>query len=183
MNGEIVQNLKLLSPELVLVFFLVVLFTVDSVWEKTRRNFVPLALVFAACLLGAVATCWVSKATPTVFFSGLVANDSFSAFFRYVFLFACAAGTYLAFGSKELEKQNRMEFALLIVCVTFGMCLMAISTHLLMLYIGIETVSILSFVMAGFKSEDLRASEASFKYFIFGVRLALMLYDSACCMA
>ncbi|MCB0416326.1 MAG: NADH-quinone oxidoreductase subunit N, partial [Bdellovibrionales bacterium] len=101
----------------------------------------------------------------------------FSAFFRYVFLFSCAAGTYLAFGSKELEKQNRMEFSLLIVCVTFGMCLMAISTHLLMLYIGIETVSILSFVMAGFKSEDLRASEASFKYFIFGAfASALMLY-------
>lgn len=70
MNGEIVQNLKLLSPELVLVFFLVVLFTVDSIWEQTRKNFVPLALVFAACLLGTIATCWVSKLAPTVFSRG-----------------------------------------------------------------------------------------------------------------
>lgn len=177
MNADILQNMKLLSPELVLVFFLVVLFTVDSASEKCRKNFVPLFIIIGACILSAVATCWVAKSPPTVFFSGLVANDSFAAFFRYVFLFSCAAGAYLAFGSREIAKETRMEFSLLLVCITFGLSLMAISTHLLMLYIGIETVSIISFVLAGFKIDDLRASEASFKYFVFGAfASALMLY-------
>ncbi|MBI1860219.1 MAG: NADH-quinone oxidoreductase subunit N [Deltaproteobacteria bacterium] len=61
--------------------------------------------------------------------------------------------------------------------MTFGMCLMASATNVLMLYIGIETVSIISFVMAGLKRDDARSNEASLKYLIFGaVASAIMIY-------
>jgi len=54
---------------------------------------------------------------------------------------------------------------------------MALSSHLLMLYIGIETVSIVSFVMAGFSREDSKSNEASFKYLVFGgLASGLMIY-------
>jgi NADH-quinone oxidoreductase subunit N len=86
-------------------------------------------------------------------------------------------GLYLAYGSKELNDDSRMELSLLLVCVTFGMSLMAISTNLLMLYLGVETVSIVSFVMAGFRRENLRSNEASFKYLVYGsLASGLMLY-------
>src|SRR5206468_11669154 len=95
----------------------------------------------------------------------------------YVFFFACAVSLYIAFGSREVREKNRMEFSLLLVCVTFGMSLMAIATHLLVLYIGIETVSIVSFVMAGFNRDNLRSNEASLKYLIYGALASgLMLY-------
>ncbi len=177
MDLSLVQNLIRLSPEICIVVFLVLLFTLDSVFPKTRENKVPFILVAVGCLIAGGLTYWVSLETPSRFFYDTLANDSFSAFFRYVFFFSGAAAAYLSYGSKDLTPPNRMEFCLLLLCVIFGMCLMATSTNLLILYMGIETVSIISFILAGFKHEDLRSNEASFKYFVFGaLASSLMVY-------
>lgn len=176
-TNDLLLSLKLFGPEILLALFLVVLFVVDSVSTASRKNFVPLLLTLVACAFGMFITWRLSKTPATLYFGGLLANDTFAAFFRYLFFFSCAACAYLSFGSRELKAEHRMEFCLLLLCATFGMCLMATSTNLLMLYIGIETVSILSFVLAGFSREDLRSSEASFKYLVFGaVASGLMLY-------
>lgn len=177
MTSDLALSLKLFGPEILLALFLVVLFVVDSVSKASRRNYVPLALTLVACAFGMFITWSLSRTPATLYFGGLLANDSFSAFFRYIFFFSCGACAYLSFGSRELKPEHRMELCLLLICATFGMCLMATSTNLLMLYIGIETVSILSFVLAGFSREDLKSSEASFKYLVFGgLASGLMLY-------
>jgi NADH-quinone oxidoreductase subunit N len=57
------------------------------------------------------------------------------------------------------------------------MNLMAESRHLLMIYLSLEMVSVISFVMAGFKINDGKSSEAALKYVIFGgVASGIMLY-------
>ena len=57
------------------------------------------------------------------------------------------------------------------------MNLMAESRNLLMIYLSLELVSIISFVMAGFKLNDAKSSEAAMKYVIFGgVASGIMLY-------
>src|SRR5262249_21399926 len=57
------------------------------------------------------------------------------------------------------------------------MSLMALANHLLVLYIGIETVSIVSFALAGFTRDSLRSNEAAFKYLVFGALASgLMIY-------
>lgn len=177
MAPDTLLSLKLFAPELALVALLMVLFTVDAVEERSRSSLVPLFATIAACAVGAVFTSAWALLKPEAYFSGLVASDGLAAFFRYFFLFTCAAGLYVAYGSKELTPKYRMEFALLLVCVTFGMSIMAIATNLLLLYIGIETVSIVSFVMAGFNRENLRSNEASLKYLIYGaLSSGLMIY-------
>ena len=176
MPAEILKSLYWMGPEVILVGFLVVIFLCDGLMPKTRENFVPLYLTVVGCGLAALMT-WKLGGERSVFFSGLVANDGLTELFRYVFFFSAAAGLYLSYGSKELETKSRVEFSLLLLCVTFGLSLMAISTHFLMLYIGIETVSIISFVMAGFNRDSLRSNEASFKYLMFGaLSSGLMIY-------
>ncbi|MBI4405374.1 MAG: NADH-quinone oxidoreductase subunit N, partial [Deltaproteobacteria bacterium] len=177
MVEDILLNLKLFAPESILIAVMVLLFLVDAIFPRLRSSFVPLLLVIVGCIVSAWCTYFVSTLPPTLYFSGFVASDPFNTFFRYLFLFACAVGSYIAYGSKELEPGHRVEFLLLLLCVTFGLCLMSGSTHLLGLYIGIETVSIVSFVMAGLNRENLKSNEASFKYFVFGALASgLMLY-------
>lgn len=176
MSSQLLSSLILFGPETTIVVFLVILFLCDAFLPQTRESSFPLIITLLGCFFASWIT-WHLASEPTYFFSGLVASDGISSFFRLVFFFACAATLYLAYGSKEIEKKHRMEFTLLLLCVTFGMSLMAISTNLLMLYIGIETVSIVSFVMAGFSRESLKSNEASFKYLVFGsLASGLMLY-------
>jgi NADH-quinone oxidoreductase subunit N len=177
-SPEILLSLKAFAPELTLVFFLIVLFLMDGAFPSTRSSFAPLILIVVACASAAVVTCQISgQLSPSLAFSGMVANDTFSNFFRYLFFFASAISAYISFGSKELKGKNRMELSLLLLCVTFGLSLMAMASNLLILYIGIETVSIVSFVMAGFKREDVKSNEASFKYLVFGALASgVMIY-------
>jgi NADH-quinone oxidoreductase subunit N len=58
-----------------------------------------------------------------------------------------------------------------------GMCLMASSADLVMLYLAIETTSIPLYVLAGFLVDDKASTEAGFKYLLFGaLTSAIMLY-------
>src|SRR4051812_37107752 len=118
--GSVLLNLKLFGPELALVGLLVALFLVDAFLPKSRESFLPLSLVALTCAFAAYVTFQLNVA-PVTFFNGLVANDGFTAFFRYLFLFTLVAGLYLAYGSKEVPKEARIEMTLLLVCVTFGM--------------------------------------------------------------
>ena len=174
--ANVLMNLRLFGPEATLAIVLVLLFLVDAFLPKSRQSFLPLVVVIIGCIFAAYVTSQLNIA-PGLFFDGLVANDGLSAFFRYIFVFTLAMALYLAYGSKEVPKEARIEMAILLVCVTFGMSLMAISTNLLMLWLGVETVSILSFVLAGFRRENLRSNEASFKYLVYGTLASgLMLY-------
>jgi NADH-quinone oxidoreductase subunit N len=171
------QNIVPFAPETVIVATLALLFVLDALLPKLRNSYMAMIVTVVGCAVAAGLALKVNAAQTTPYFSGLVINDGIATFFRLVFLFACAAGTYLAFGSKELDKDSRAEFSLLILCVTFGLSLMAIASHLLMVYIAIEIVSIVSFVMAGFNRLSLRSNEASFKYLVFGaLSSGLMIY-------
>jgi NADH-quinone oxidoreductase subunit N len=63
---------------------------------------------------------------------------------------------------------------------TFGMMLMASGNDLVILFLGLETLSISTYVMAGLRKSDLKSNEASIKYFILGsFASAFLLYGMA----
>ncbi len=69
------------------------------------------------------------------------------------------------------------EFFALLVAVVLGMFLMASATDLLMVYLSIELVSMVSYVLAGFRKGDRKAAEGSLKYVIYGgVASGVMLF-------
>lgn len=174
--GQVLADLSLFYPEAALIGLLVLLFVVDAALPSSRSDNFPLFLVITGCLLAIVLTV-KTPISPTPIFSGLAASDGITAFFRYVFYFAAACCAYAALGSKELESTGRNEFLILLLCVTFGMSLMAMSNNFLMLYIGIETVSIVSFALAGFNRASIRSNEAAFKYLVYGaLSSGLMIY-------
>lgn len=176
MSPEMVLSLKGLAPELTLITFLSALFLLDGFVPRLRDSRFSLLWVIASCL-AAMAMTWRTSHIAGGFFGGMVTANGLATFFRYFFFFACGATAYLTLTSKEIEKHSRSEFSILILCMTFGMSLMVLANHFLMLYIGIETVSIVSFVLAGFSRESIRSNEASFKYLVYGAASSgLMIY-------
>ena len=60
------------------------------------------------------------------------------------------------------------EYFTLIGIVTFGLFLMVSSIDLIMVYLSIEIVSIMSFVLAGYLKQNTRSNEAALKYVVYG---------------
>ena len=75
------------------------------------------------------------------------------------------------------EIGRRGEYYLLMLVSMMGMCLMASSADLIMLYLAIETTSIPLYILAGFLTKDDKSTESGFKYLLFGAMTsAIMLY-------
>ena len=107
----------------------------------------------------------------------MIANDAFANFFKWLFLGAGALTVLIASQGKDFPPQRIGEFYALLVAIVLGMFLMASATDLLMIYLSIELVSMVSYVLAGFRKGDRKAAEGSLKYVIYGgVASGVMLF-------
>ncbi len=177
MIQNVSESLKLFAPEALLVGFLVLIFLSDAFLPKKRSSALSFMLASLGLVIAIAATTRVMPLSSQLYFNGVVAQDGLANFFRILVFGAGILGLYAAYGSKEIEERHRTEYSILILCVVFGMSLMAISTNVIMLYIGIETVSIVSYTLAGLNRHSLRSNEASLKYLVYGALASgLMIY-------
>jgi NADH-quinone oxidoreductase subunit N len=144
---------------------------------RSRRFFTALALVGA---IGGTGAAFVAGATPGEGFFGLIQSDVFSFFFRLLVglvavLVVLAADSYL-----ERENLPFAEFYALLLFATAGMGVLASARELLTAFIGLELSSISSYILAGFRRDSTKSSEASLKYFLLGsFATAFFLYGIA----
>src|SRR5205823_12078969 len=78
------------------------------------------------------------------------------------------------------ESMNHPEFYALLLFATVGMMMMAGANELIMVFIGLEVLSIATYVLAGFRRNDLKSNESALKYFLLGsFSSAFFLYGVA----
>jgi NADH-quinone oxidoreductase subunit N len=177
-----VRSLAYFTPELGLVASVLLIIVWDLVAKGRAKvpGIVAIGLAALAYSAGMSVYFLLRDSAPQNLFYGLLAFDKFSNLFRVVFAFVSAAVMIVSIPPDELgakERKDPGEFFTLLMVLTLGMNLMAESRHLLMIYLSLELVSVISFVMAGFKINDAKSSEAALKYVIFGgVASGIMLY-------
>ncbi len=169
-------------PEAVLcVTFLVAL--VGDLVVRGRKPWVPFAVsVFGLFTALSYAVAAVLHADPTVhtIMGQQMVVDGMAKFFRLLFIFTGLVTVLFAWTSEEImghKRENKGEFFALTALMTLAMCIMAEARDLLMLFLSMEGVGLISYVMAGYMRTSLRSTEASLKYVLFGaVSSAIMLY-------
>ncbi len=130
-------------------------------------------------LLGAgVAASDLGEARPV--FAGMLTTGGYASFFTIVY---CAAGLLSVMLSRTYIRKQQIEhgefYALLLLAVV-GMMTMAAAADLIMLFIGLEIMSIAFYVMAGFARERPASNEAALKYFLLGAfATGFLLYGIA----
>lgn len=124
-----------------------------------------ISLGFIAAALVASILCGGQHAT---LFSGMVVLDPFVDFFRILFCAAGALGIFVAMRSSEIDEHNAPEYYSMFLALVFGMMLMASASDLVMIYLSVELVSLMSYVLAGFRRRDRKSAEAALKYVIYG---------------
>jgi NADH-quinone oxidoreductase subunit N len=111
---------------------------------------------------------------------GPVMVDNFSVMFRLIFLLGLLLAIFLSYHYLRREDRPVGEYLVLIIFCTLGMMLMASAADLLTLFLGLETLSIPIYVLAGYNRNKLRSNEASLKYLVMGAfASAFLLYGMA----
>jgi NADH-quinone oxidoreductase subunit N len=105
--------------------------------------------------------------------------DSFAKFMKALTLIASAAGIILSLDFMRRAGINRFEYPILIVLSTIGMLMVISSNDLIALYLGLELLSLSSYVIAAFDRDNVRSTEAGLKYFVLGALSSGMLLYGA----
>jgi len=162
-------------PELVLTVGALLVLIADVALPKSQRA----ALAWVTLLaLGATAVSLLPFTSTRVEVAhGLMAVDQFALFFKVVFLFAAAITVLMSIRYLAVEGASPGEYYFLILCATLGMFVMAGGIDLITIFIGLETMAVSFYILAGFIKPNQRSNEAAVKYFLLGAfSLGILLY-------
>ncbi len=160
------QGMSAFLPELILSVGVVALLLGEAFSKDGLARRAAYAAIGFLALAGVVAIGLGSD--KQTLFMGMVVVDPFTQFFRVLACGAGVLGVLVALPSDEISPKRAGEYYSMMLALVLGMILMASASDLLMLYVSIELVSLMSFVLAGFRQKDRKSAEASLKYVIYG---------------
>ncbi|MEK6694742.1 MAG: NADH-quinone oxidoreductase subunit N, partial [Nitrospirota bacterium] len=163
-------DLLAILPELLVMAGGCLVLVLDPLTSKDRKDWLA---YFSLAVLGAafVVGYWFLGAltgSPRPAFGGLYVLDAYGTFWKLLLILVSGLVILLAKAHLKLEEIDLPEFYAFILLSLSGMMVMVSGTDLLVIYLGLELMSLSLYVMAGFKRYALRSLEAAAKYFILG---------------
>jgi NADH-quinone oxidoreductase subunit N len=171
------QSLPAIAPQIGLTITAIVVLALDLYLPESKRR--AIGFVTAGCTL-LTALLMVLFWTPTaategLYWGGMIRYDTLYWLFSVIVLISCAITALLAMDVEGINRRG--EFYLIMVVSSLGATLISGASDLIMVFLGLETVTIPLYVLAAFNRDDKRSSEGGMKYFLFGsFASALLLY-------
>ena len=176
------MNVTALSLPIVLPEFIIAAGALGLVLLGTLRGERSVWLVteIAAALIAAalVAVAADHRATGLTFYGAFV-DDPFGRFMKALALIGSLTTLLLSVDFMRKERIGGFEFPVLILLATLGMMMLISASDFIALYLGLELMSLSLYVVAAYRRDDLRASEAGLKYFVLGALSSGMLLYGA----
>src|SRR5205823_1438683 len=162
-------------PELVITGGALLVLIADVLLPPAKRG--ALSWVTLAAIGATLASLVPFTSTHVEVAHGLLAVDRFALFFKIVFLVAAAITVLMSVRYLAIEGASPGEYYFLILCATLGMMVMAGGIDLITIFIGLETMAVSFYILAGFIKPSQRSNEAAVKYFLLGAfSLGILLY-------
>jgi NADH-quinone oxidoreductase subunit N len=173
------QSLPSIAPEIGLTIMAVVVLFLDVYLPESQRRNIAYVTAVGLGLLALTPIIWAPPAPGTaenlLYWGGMVRHDTLSQIFKVMVLLAGALTALMAVDVKGLGRRG--EFYLIIIVSTLGASLVSGAADLIMVFLGLETLSIPLYALAAFKRDDPRSAESGIKYFLFGsFASALLLF-------
>ena len=161
------QSLEFFIPELILTITILAALITDLFVKKSKTNMIGWVLGVGLVVVG-LSVHNLSSVPPTTLFLDMIVIDPFSSFMKIVIILSTLLVIVASWVNDELEKYRKGEYFTIMGIMVMGLFLMTSSVDIIMLYISIEVVSIMSFVLAAYLKLDTRSNEAGLKYVIYG---------------
>ena len=174
-------SLTLILPELIVGIGGVLVMMIDAFARRHQRWVTgSLSMVSLATAMGSVVWLWITWPAQRNAFSGMIVLDELRLSFTVIFLIVALLTILISTVWIDAERLPAGEFHSLLLFATTGMMLMAAAGDLVIVFLGLEILSIATYVMAGFRRADIRSNESALKYFILGsFASAFLLYGIA----
>lgn len=171
-----IDSLMALKPEISMCVGIISIFLIDMIFGTRRGLKLALSLIVLSVTALYLTGQFLSFYSADLF-SGLLFIDQFSTFFKLIFVATTAFVILIIYRSKEFASAGITEIIIFLLTITLGMMMLSSSINLLMIYISMETISLLSYVLVGYKIANRPSSEAALKYVLFGgVASGIMLF-------
>jgi NADH-quinone oxidoreductase subunit N len=177
MSAAQLPTLLPLLPELVLGLGAMALLMLGAFRGEATGRFVDVAAIVLLVVAGAVLI-WLPPGKLTTFGGSFVVDD-FARFLKILALLGSAAAIAMSLDYVERGRQQRFEYAVLVLLSTLGMLMLISAADLIALYLGLELMSLPLYVVAASHRDSLRATEAGLKYFVLGALSSGMLLYGA----
>ncbi len=172
-----IQQLVPAIPEIFLALSACILLMLGSFSQNISARSMCLlsALVLAMILILVLAI----PAGPRLGFGGMFIFDGFAKFTKALVLIGSILAIIMSLGYIEREDMARFEYPLLFLFAALGMMMMISANDLIALYLGLELQSLSLYIIAAFRRDSTRSTEAGLKYFVLGALSSGMLLYGA----
>jgi NADH-quinone oxidoreductase subunit N len=168
--------LQPIVPELIILSTALIILMLDLFIKE--KNFLGYLSLF-----GVIITLLFALSPTTqygTFFSSMLVIDRFVVFFDLLFLLAASITILLSLHYLTIEENVHGEYYSLLLLATLGMMLMVKASDLIIVFLGIETLSLAIYVLAGYLRTEVKSNESAMKYFLLGAfSTAFLLYGIA----
>ena len=172
-------NWSLLMPQLVIISTLLIVLVFDMFDAISKKVLGWMTIVGAGIAL-VVSIQMLQAGTDTTQFKDMFRIDSYSLFFNIIFLVSTILVALISISYLGSADKKQGPYYLLILLATLGMMLMAAGNELIIVFLGLELMSLSLYVLAGYFRESPASSEAGMKYLLLGAfASAFFLYGIA----
>jgi NADH-quinone oxidoreductase subunit N len=162
-------------PEIVLTLGSMLVLMADLVVPRERHGvLIGISVGVLAATVGAIAIIGSPHITVS---GGLMSIDAFGTYFKLLFIGAAALTLLMSGSYLEVENTPAGPYCFLVLAATLGMMFMAAGVELVTIFIGLETMAVSFYILAGYLKPNARSNEAAVKYFLLGAfSLGILLY-------
>jgi NADH-quinone oxidoreductase subunit N len=172
MTADMISNLTLIAPELILAVGAMALLMI-GVYSGERAN--TLVTGLAVAILIGVCAWMLLIGDQGEAFAGAFVVDPFARFMKVLTLVGSVVTLAMSVGFAREEKFDKFEYPVLILLSTLGMLIMVSANDMMTLYLGLELQSLALYVVAAINRDSVKATEAGLKYFVLGALSSGML--------
>ncbi|OGC79285.1 MAG: NADH-quinone oxidoreductase subunit N [candidate division Zixibacteria bacterium RBG_16_40_9] len=169
-------DFRVIMPEIVITLFACLVMLLEPFLSNQRKRILP-HLSWVGVLIAAYFCLPLWNSNLSVW-NGQALGDNLAVIFKFIFL----VGTLLTILISHLKSSQPLggEYYSLILFSTLGMMIMGSSSDLIVIFLGLEVMSIALYVLAGFNRTDLKSNESAMKYFLMGAfSTGFLLYGIA----
>ena len=160
-------NWQLLMPELIIILTFIIVAIFD-LFNSLQKTFTALITIVGCAIALYVSIDMLNIGIEGTEFSNMIQVDKYSLFFNVIFLVSTILVVLISINYLGQQDRRQGEYYLLILLATLGMMLMASGNELIVVFLGLELMSLSLYVLAGYFQRSMASSEAGMKYLLLG---------------
>ena len=161
-------------PEIIVLAMACAILLIDVIFKDSKVSY---ALTLVTLLLASLVTAFTASPTTQYTFSGQFVDDAMGDVLKLMGYFATLAVVIYSRNYLSDRGLLRGEYFVLALFALLGMMVMISANNFLVLYVGLELLSLSLYAMVAFQRDSAVATEAAMKYFVLGALASgLLLY-------